>query len=82
MKCKSNPCHHAITLAEFRHFCHHGAITCHHMPSQPADQLLRPARARNHVRLQVFPQGVEGLLNRFKSQPRALGRARERVEHN
>jgi hypothetical protein len=27
-KCKSNPCHHAITLALFRHFLHHAAITC------------------------------------------------------
>jgi hypothetical protein len=25
-----NPIHHAITSADFRHFCHHAAITCRH----------------------------------------------------
>jgi hypothetical protein len=52
-KSKRNPCHHAITSADLRHFCHHAAVTCD-VTDWPAP-LKAPAARKYPARATLVP---------------------------
>jgi hypothetical protein len=78
-KNRCNPIHHAITSADFSHFCHHGSITCDITFESAIPYVVMAGQAKRdpatqcaHVRARLR---LAAIVNEFAASVESHGRA-------